>query len=434
MLMEIYLVKQGDTIYSIAEAYGISPETLIRNNGIINYDNLVIGQTIVIVFPEETYLVKEGDTLFDIAATHNVTPLELLRNNPALSSRRFLYPGEELVIRYNNANGRLKTNGYAYPFIDFTVLIKTLPYLSFLTIFAYQLSSTGLLSGYDDADIINNAKIYGVAPIMFLNTSDSAIAAEPSSFFSRSISYEVLDYLITLIIDKIEETGYSGVNLFLENITLDDYPIIVDNVKVLSSRMKEEGLITMFTLTPEIFNLPPGITYLDIDYTDLAQAVDYIILASYNWGFTFGPPAAVTPIETVTQNLDYATSVIPSREIFIGIPIIGYDWKLSSDGNYTVANALNSDAAIMLASDVGAIIEFDTASMAPFFTYTSRDNNTDVNHIVWFKDARSIQTLYGYTQEYMLAGAAVWNIMHFFEQMWFIINTQYQIIGPYDEF
>lgn len=431
--MEIYVVQPGDTIHSIADAYNIEPDILILNNGIINFNSLVVGQTIVIVYPKEVYTVVSGDTLYGIAEASGTSPLILLRNNPQLSDRRYLYPGEQLVIRYDNNKGRLKTNGYAYPFIDFNILRKTLPYLSFLTVLGNTLSPQGLLASNDDASIVNTARTYGVAPIMLLYAVDIADSNNIQPYFSSPNSYETNDFVISTILDKLIVTGYVGVNIYVQQITPENISILAENLRALTGRLKGYGLTVMLTLTPEVFNLPPGTTYLNINYTELSQAVDYILLQSYNWGLSFGPPAAVTPVNIVRRNLDYATTQIPSEKLLLGIPIIGYDWRLSEDNGYTVANALNSDAAILLAADVGAVIQFDYEAMAPFFTYTSRDNNTDVNHIVWFKDARSIDVLFALTQEYSLSGSAIWNIMHFFQQMWFIVNTQYEIVGPYDK-
>ena len=68
--MVIYVVQVGDTITSIANKFGVSEARLIYENGISNPTDLVIGQTIVISYPQKTYLVKEGDTLSEIAFNH----------------------------------------------------------------------------------------------------------------------------------------------------------------------------------------------------------------------------------------------------------------------------------------------------------------------------------------------------------------------------
>lgn len=96
--------------------------------------------------------------------------MELLRNNPDVSNRE-LYSGEELVISYETERtAAIKTNGFAYPFIDRETLRKTLPYLTYLTVYSYQILPNGNLDEIDDLEIVQIAKEFGVTPIMFVNT------------------------------------------------------------------------------------------------------------------------------------------------------------------------------------------------------------------------------------------------------------------------
>ncbi|WMJ86282.1 LysM peptidoglycan-binding domain-containing protein [Anaerocolumna sp. MB42-C2] len=94
--MNIHVVQPTDTIESIAKYYGVTVTGLILNNALINPYDLVPGQTIVIVYPEQIYTVKEGDSLVNIAKTYSVPLIQLLRNNPYLSEREYIYPRENI--------------------------------------------------------------------------------------------------------------------------------------------------------------------------------------------------------------------------------------------------------------------------------------------------------------------------------------------------
>lgn len=74
----IYTVKKGDTLYSIAKNYNTTVNELIKENGLTN-TNLSIGQNLII--PSTTYTVKSGDTLWSIARNFNTTVSELKRIN-----------------------------------------------------------------------------------------------------------------------------------------------------------------------------------------------------------------------------------------------------------------------------------------------------------------------------------------------------------------
>ncbi|WP_313076164.1 LysM peptidoglycan-binding domain-containing protein [Lacrimispora sp.] len=142
--MTIHVVQSGETINSISEKYKIPIARLILDNGIENPDKLAIGQTIVIIRPETTYTVQAGDTVESIAKQHNVSPMDTLRNNPYLSDRGYLYTGETIVIKYQtNKTRSIATSGYTFPYINRSVLMKTLPFLSYLTIFNYRATGEG---------------------------------------------------------------------------------------------------------------------------------------------------------------------------------------------------------------------------------------------------------------------------------------------------
>ena len=90
----IYIVKKGDTLYSIAKNYNTTVNELIKENGLTN-TNLSIGQNLII--PSTTYTVKKGDTLYSIAKTFNTTVSELKKINNIVSD--ILTIGQILKIK-----------------------------------------------------------------------------------------------------------------------------------------------------------------------------------------------------------------------------------------------------------------------------------------------------------------------------------------------
>lgn len=79
---DVYIVAKGDTLYSIARKYGVSVTDLKRANN-LDSNILSIGQQLVI--PGETntfnYEVKKGDTLYGISKRYNVSVDEIKRLN-----------------------------------------------------------------------------------------------------------------------------------------------------------------------------------------------------------------------------------------------------------------------------------------------------------------------------------------------------------------
>ncbi|QSZ28360.1 SafA/ExsA family spore coat assembly protein [Aceticella autotrophica] len=102
----VYIVKPGDTMWSIANMYGISLDCLIKANPQIPNPNLIYpGQQICIpthypsVGPYKTvYIVKPGDTMWSIANMYGI-PLDcLIKANPQIPDPNLIYPGQQIYI------------------------------------------------------------------------------------------------------------------------------------------------------------------------------------------------------------------------------------------------------------------------------------------------------------------------------------------------
>ena len=81
-----YRIVSGDTLYSIANRYGVSVDELKSLNNLSN-NSLSIGQVIKVPVMDTTvYTVKRGDTLYSIAREYNVTPNDIMSYNNLTSN------------------------------------------------------------------------------------------------------------------------------------------------------------------------------------------------------------------------------------------------------------------------------------------------------------------------------------------------------------
>ena len=84
----VYIVKKGDTLYSIAAANNTTVDELKKTNNLTS-NILSTGQLLKIpsaLLPESTYIVKKGDSLYSIANKYNTTVDELKRINNLTSN------------------------------------------------------------------------------------------------------------------------------------------------------------------------------------------------------------------------------------------------------------------------------------------------------------------------------------------------------------
>ncbi|MBE6159142.1 MAG: LysM peptidoglycan-binding domain-containing protein [Firmicutes bacterium] len=90
-----YIVKSGDTLYSIAKKFNISVDELKDINNLSN-DLLSVGQSLKINKSNNEYVVEKGDTLYSIARKFNTSVSTLADLNNLSTS--LLYVGQKLII------------------------------------------------------------------------------------------------------------------------------------------------------------------------------------------------------------------------------------------------------------------------------------------------------------------------------------------------
>ncbi len=377
--MEIYVVKPGDTIDSIAAALGVSAERLIYDNQLIYPYELAVGQAL---------LVDRG-------------------------------------IR--NAERSISVSGYAYPFISPWVLEQTLPYLSELPIFSYGFTTEGELlpPPYgDDTWMIEKAQNFGTKPILTL-TPFGADGAFNNRLINSVVNNTVyLDNLIQNLLDTMAEKGYEGVDIDFEYILASDRDAFTAFVRQVAETMRANGYHTSVALAPKTSSDQVGLLYEGKDYRALGEAADHVLLMTYEWGYTYGPPMAVAPLNQVRRVVEYALTQIPAEKIDLGIPNYGYDWPLPFERGVTKAATINNVQAVRIAVEHGAEIQFDMVAESPFFTYVE----DGAKHEVWFEDVRSLQGKFRLINEYGLRGCGYWQIMQWFRANWLLLANQFYIV------
>ncbi len=422
--MDIHVVRPGDTLYSLARQYGVSMAQLINDNQLPDPSQLVVGQTIVVQYPALTHTVRAGDTLSSIARMHGTTVRALLRNNPVLRGEETLTPGQVLTVSYKQEKeGTLSVNGYAYPYIDRGLLQRTLPYLSDLTPFTYGFTAQGALIDLDDQSMIDAARRMGVRPLLHLST-----LTETGGFSNELAHIALADLavqtrLISELLNTVERKGYRGVDVDFEYVFAEDAEGYAAFLRRLRDSLAPRGLPVIAALAPKISADQPGRLYEGHSYRLIGEAADFVLLMTYEWGYTYGPPMAVAPLPNVRRVVEYALTEIPADKIYLGVPLYGYDWPLPfRQGNK--ATSLSNRYAVELARKHYAAIRYDENAQAPWFRYVDQNG---AEHEVWFEDARSIRAKLALTQEYGLYGVGYWNLMRPFPQNWLVLNSLYHI-------
>ena len=286
--MVIHVVRPGESLSSVAREYGVPLSQLAVDNGLQNDPRLVVGQALVVQFPQQVHTVQPGESLSSIARQYGMSLRQLYRNTPIVGGGPVLYPGQTLVISYEGATeGVLSVNGYAYPFIDKDLLQSTVPYLTFLTPFTYGFTPDGTLVDLDDGVLIAMAKAGGAAPLMHLST----LTGEGG--FSNELAHIALtdrtvqDALISNLRRTLEEKGYRGLDVDFEYVFPEDASAYAAFLGRLTALLNPLGYPVIAALAPKTSADQPGLLYEAHNYRAIAEAVNEVLLMTYEWGYTY---------------------------------------------------------------------------------------------------------------------------------------------------
>ncbi len=381
----IYIVQPGNTLYSIALAYGSSPEQLAYDNQLAPGQPLVVGQALYILTEEQ----RMGSMAPD--AGQGQPPAQA-----PWSSKRFF--------------------GYAYPFILDSVLRECLLYMQALYVFSYGFTTEGELIGIDDERLIRTAQEYGVEPVLVLTPF-----SESGSFNNQLVNALLRDgavrqNLIGNLLVVMGQKGYVGIDVDFEYVLAEDRDAYVSFVQELTEAMNANGFYVTIALPPKTSDDQKGLLYEGVDYAGLGAAANNVLLMTYEWGYTYSTPQAVAPIPSVRRVLDYGVSRIPASKIYMGLPNYGYDWPLPHIQGVTRATTIGNIQAVEIAAENGARIMFDEVAKSPFFNYVREG----VAHEVWFEDVRSMSERFQIIVEYGFLGGGYWNLMRPFRPNWLL--------------
>ena len=217
--------------------------------------------------------------------------------------------------------------------------------------------------------MIERALQWGVRPVLTLTP-----LGEDGHFNNNLVSalvrsQENQQRLIWELGRTMQEKGYEGLDIDFEYVLAEDRVEYADFVRRATQVLNIFGYTVTVALAPKTSAQQRGLLYEGIDYRLLGEAANHVMLMTYEWGYSQGPPMAVAPINMVRKVVEYAVSEIPPEKIILGIPNYGYDWPLPFERGVTRAKSLGTLEAVKLAVDFGVDIRFDETAMSPYFRY-----------------------------------------------------------------
>ena len=372
----------------------------------------------------EIYIVRPGDSLWSIASRYGTSARQLANLNQLNDPSRIV-PKLAILVPSANETYRpaIEVNGYAYPNISQSVLQETLPYLSYLCPFSYHMTAAGELIPISDSAMVEAARANSVAPLLTITNLGE------SGGFSGDIAHavftdqQVQDRIFENMLAVLRQKPYYGVNFNIEYVYPYDRDSYSQFLRRASETLHAMGYSVSTAIAPKESDTQEGILYTAHDYAAHGEYADRVIIMTYEWGYTYSAPQAVSPVNRIRRVLEYAVTKIPAGKILMGFSNYGYSWKLPwRQGD--AAKVISNSAAMNLAVSVGADIKFDQNAQAPFFTYT---DSAGQRHIVWFEDVRSVQARLQLVAEFGLAGISYWTINQLFRPGLAVLQSMYSV-------
>ncbi|MCG0239954.1 MAG: LysM peptidoglycan-binding domain-containing protein [Firmicutes bacterium] len=415
--MFVDVVRPGEDLAAVARRHGVTPEAIIELNGLPG-PGVTAGQALLI--PSNRYVVQPGDSLFRIAERSGVTLAALRRANPRAGEQ--LSVGQVLRIppppRY-----RGEVIGYLpvlEPGVTGADIARWGPNLTYVAIFAYRVDASGNLTAPDDTEAIRATYAAGAQPLM------SVANVEPTGRFSPAIARgfitqpQARERLIQGILRTLDQKGYAGVDMDIENIDRSERAGYVDFLRELKGRLG--GRLLNVAVAPkwdeETFAYARG-----HDYAGIGEVADRVYLMNYEFHWVGGPPGAIGPFNLVRRVLLYAASLIPRGKILAGMPAYGYEWPLP-DTPESRARTLSQAEAVNLAVRQGVPIRFSEPDREAWFRYRADGQEREV----WTPDARSYIAKLALVRDLGLAGTGMWHLGFSAPQLVTLLSRMLQVV------
>lgn len=413
--MFIYKVKEGDTLSKLEERFKINQINLITDNNLKVPYTLLVGQCLIIDVNRVDYIIKGGDTFLKLSSDFSL-PIETIKKQNNVNS---LTKGNRLIFKYpERKKYECYINGYCYQGLEENVLNKYESFLSTISPFAYKIKADGTLDNFTYSNSIKNNKLDKVMVIANIKEKGG---------FSNEIAHQVLSdkikksKLIKECYEKVKKEKFKMLNIDFEYVNPEDKDLFIDFITDMKAKLNEINIPLSVCLAPKTSTFQKGQLYEAHDYQKIGNLVDYVIIMTYEWGYTYGEPMAVAPLPQVKDVIRYAKRVISKDKIIMGIPNYGYDWKLPYQKG-TPANSLSINEANDLGIEEKVEIEHSKAYLSPYFNYQDSNN---VKHVVHFDDACSYNEKLELVIKEEIGGISIWTITNTNIQLTKLIDTYF---------
>ena len=242
--------------------------------------------------------------------------------------------------------------------------------------------------------------------------------------------------IVNSIVNLVNVNGFDGIDLDYEGFAFVDgnttwtrtAPLWVAFIKELSVALRTNKKILSVT-TPYLYDPSEKQKgYFVYAWADIASSIDRLRIMTYD--FNVAKPGPNAPISWVDKTLRYATSIMPSSKVYVGLPGYGRDWITAVQGKCPVSAppglkaGAKASTFLMVNAERKAVIDnaipvFDATVSEATYSYVQTYNGLtadgasttcNVSRTVWYQNSRSYAERMALVSKYRLGGAALWTL------------------------
>ena len=261
----------------------------------------MVGQALVIPIIGHFYTVSQGDTLYTIARRFGVTPQQIATAN-RISLNQQLQPGFRLYIpqgqkRSAEFNGYVEPRGTPVPPNLESSAREAAPYLTYLA-FSFNVGRDGSLQPPPLNNFPAIARDHHNVLMMVINNQEQdQFSDELGRILLNNIAIQ--DAFLNNIVTTARQYGFRDIDFDFEYLRPADREAYNNFLRKAKSRFSSEGWFMSTALAPKTSAGQKGKWYEAHDYPAHGQISDFVVIMSYEWGYSGGPAMAVSPIDQV---------------------------------------------------------------------------------------------------------------------------------------
>lgn len=246
-------------------------------------------------------------------------------------------------------------------------------------------------------EILSFAKEANIAVFPSISNAE-ALRFDPERVSLLINEEELKEREIENLVSLAKTNGYSGWDLDWEEIFEKDRQIYSEFTDNFANKLHKNGLLLSVTVHAQKGTPDDWVGTKGQDLEELSKSADFIRIMAYDFNNPETDPGPVTPIDKLESTLAYATKVVATDKIVLGLPTYGYDWDEKAGG------AIQYEDATGVLKKYGTKGIRDKESFALMGSYVE----VGVKHTLWFEDAESLKKKIEIAQKYGVYQFSLW--------------------------